>query len=131
LSACSIRVNSPCCAGAGGVCGAGTDAGCANSGMSGAGAGVGAGVGTGVGKGADVGPADILASAARGSSSSAEAGAEGKPKMPVALDCEPPGGPSEWGNFRLSERSLNGFIHGHHASENLHCSGIQDYIALA
>jgi hypothetical protein len=118
FSACSIRVNSPCC-----CAGAGPDAGVGVAAAAAGGAG-GAGDAAGGGSG-------LRARDASRSSSSREGAAGMVPKTPVALDCEPPGGSSEWGSFGLSERSLNGSMRGHHASENLHCSGIQDYIALA
>lgn len=89
FSACSMRVNSPCC-GAG--AGSGTGVGSAIKGAEGVGAAAGADAVAGDGSG--------LRASDASRSSSARGGAAGMvPKIPVALDCEPPGGSSEWGSF--------------------------------
>jgi hypothetical protein len=151
LSACSMRVNSPGPAGVGAgavgiatgsapkeVGGAGTGAcdagengtGWAPSDVGGAGAGETGGVGGGGGAAA-AGSGAFLPSAASRSSSSREGVLGTVPKIPVALEADPPPGGSDWGEFCLPKRSLNALTGSTICVKKLRCSGIQDYIALA
>jgi hypothetical protein len=154
LSACSIRVNSPCGAGAGAAGGAGIRTGSAPNEVGGAGAGTGAGVvgaiGNGTGSAANmdgdagtaaaagcgggaaaVGPCGFFPRAASRSSSSCVGELGTLPKIPVALEGDPPPGSSDCGDCGGLKRSLIGSMRVHHLREKLPGSGIQDYIDLA
>jgi hypothetical protein len=123
LSACSIRVNSPCEAGGGAAAGAGTGAGSAKDAAGNdAGAAAGEGAGAGAIGGAVIGAAaggscGFFPSKASRSSSSREGAEEGMPKMPVALDCALSADGSVPGVWGVSGRSLNASMCGHHASK--------------
>jgi hypothetical protein len=144
LSACSMRVNSPCGAGAAG--GAGTRTGSAPIEVGGAGCADGNGTGSapkmeggaeacaggGCGGGAAAaGSCGFFPKAASISSSSCVGELGTLPKIPVALDGDPPPGSSDWGDLGGAKRSLIGSMRVHHLREKLPGSGIQDYIDLA
>jgi hypothetical protein len=81
---------------------------------------VGPGAGSGTEVDAGVGAAaGALVNCASRSSSLFAAGAEGIPKMPVALDGEPPEGSSDWGEKSLPNRSLNASMQLHHVLEKI------------
>jgi type IV secretion system protein TrbL len=149
LSACSMRVNSPCPEAAGGGAGAAAGVGSRTGsapnkapgelGGTGAGAGVADGNGTGsapkmdggagatgagaagaVGGGATAaGSCGLIPRAASRSSSSCVGELGTLPKIPVALEGDPPPGSSDWGDWGGPKRSLIGSMRVHHLRENI------------
>jgi hypothetical protein len=149
LSACSMRVNSPCPDAAGGGAGAaggvgsrtgsalneapnelgGAGAGGADGNGTGSapkmdgGAGAGAGAGAVGGGAIAAGSCGFIPRAASRSSSSCVGELGTLPKIPVALEAglegDPPPGSSDWGDWGGPKRSLIGSMRAHHLRENI------------
>jgi hypothetical protein len=128
LSACSMRVNSPCPDAAGGGAGAGA-AGALGNGtgsapnMDGDAAAVEGAAGAAAGGATAAGSCGFFPRAASRSSSSCVGEFGTLPKIPVALEAglegDPPPGSSDWGDWGGLKRSLIGSMRVHHLRENI------------